>query len=94
MFSGRKDDPSEGQWDLSRDPFYTYDLREQIQVAPAVDKMDDRRYKKELFDAQKKWGHLIYAQDDAERLRIQAAKTLVDCNTKLNPLYDMGNLRE
>lgn len=51
MFSGRKDDPSEEQWDLSRDPFYKYDLREQIQVAPATDdKMDDRRYKKELFD--------------------------------------------
>lgn len=33
-------------------------------------------------------------QDQWERLRRRTEKQLVDCSTKLNPLYDMQNLRK
>ena len=71
-------------------------MRDYIQVTPFApdDDMDFRRYMKERDAKHEKWGHLIEAQDDAEKLRIEAAKVLVDCNTKLNPLYEMKNLRE
>ena len=85
----------EENWSINAPAFYKHDLREQLVVIPASDNILDRRAAaKELREKQEKWQGLVSVQDEWERLRRQAEQSLVESNTKLNPIYFMQEMRK